>query len=471
MLLLCSCDTLQLHNKKMTRQILSGWKRLAVAAGIAASALNPLAYFSTARAEDVKEPAKQTQALDKVGDLSVREKYLQDLFGLSNISLRVGAEASDPKLLNLSDQYRSVFEISANKYPVAPDNYPLLRLYNYTGKVETAKGTDFKDWTALGFNIPLRTSVFNSNLSLFGVDGDFRGKGLQEDLELKLSPKTSLYLAGNYEDSDIPEARRKGFGLDLRLDKWLVGGAYDIVSTPKGDTKYSLIRGAFDISKNDTVGAMFRVAETETDRTNTVLGYYGHYGKDEKWGTRTWVSHDWNREKDSRTTNFDSIIVLPGLFGEEKQGPTFWNARNSPYQFLTERISGGKYSPSQVENALSASRTPVGMRTRGGPFIELAGCFGEIAGSRSGFYRGDIGYRFNVDTEIGNFSLAPSVWDRYDWSDKSPTHMNSLGAGLLGSYTPGKGEYGRLNFEFNMQEKGKWQAGLFWTIPLGSGKK
>ena len=116
--------------------------------------------------------------------------------------------------------------------------------------------------------------------------------------------------------------------------------------------------------KTDQLGLAYVVSDSADLINKSVTGFWCHYGKDEKWGTRTWIQGNWDNQ-DTQNIVFDSIWA---------QNPTF-SEYSSPW--IVGRNRGDMYDKAIVENPLDAERVPLGNRSKGGFVGDLKGFYSD----------------------------------------------------------------------------------------------
>jgi hypothetical protein len=315
-----------------------------------------------------------------------------------------------------------------------------FRTYEYRGL-----GDLELDYTAAAGTIPsFKLGQVDNSLTLFGTFGDKQGLGIESRHSLD-----NWTLNLNAEKSANPEATRFGFGLDKKVsDKLTLGGAIDHVNTGGEDTNYFLAHGIYDASENNQFGLGLRADDSEQDM-KSVIGYWGHYGKDEKWGTRSYLRGDFGN--DIRSFTLDSIIA---------QNPTF-SRFSSPW--IVGRNRGDMFDVGVVEDALSPERVPLGERTKGGLFGEIKANLTE-SGDRKGYVKFDTGYRFNnVDFGLGKIDVAPLVFYRHGLGKDEG---RSLGVG--GLVKLGKGFCLEASGSHNFGGKPEFYMGIQYSCPIGN---
>ena len=416
-----------------TQKTMSGWKRIAAAGALA---LSLVPNFSMAADKDDKGASAGTAAPAKAGgeeeapklELVSNTSSILDDYLNANWGLRLREEYTGDEQVN-SDIFKTTTEISAS-------NGFLFRDYHYTGRTS---GDDKLNYEAFGLNIPINLKdVLSNNLSLFGTQGDRRGQGLQNDLEIILdkAKNRSLFLTFNAEEAEIDgkNPTRVGLGADLKLGNWLVGAAVDRVRTGAGKTDYFLAKTIWDASKTDQFGAASRRAQAEDNSTNSVLGYWGHTGEKAKVGTRTAAEVSWNNKTGARTIYVDSIVC---------ENPTFGPGRNGSFDWLVGRRRGDMFGTSVTESALDPERCPLQYRTRKGLFLETQGSLTQFEGDSSGYFRVDLGDKF---APTKSFSIGPEVFAKRVFAE-GKDNCDFGGAGVLAEYTPGNGKYGTFTLE------------------------
>jgi len=313
----------------------------------------------------------------------------------------------------------------------------LGRVYNYEGS------EDGDDYTAVGLKSPTLTlSGTETAVRAFGTFGDVEGFGVETKTDL--GQGTTVFV--NFEDNQTTDPTREGFGVDQQAGDLTLKLGYDHVSTPSGDTDYALAGAVWDIDSNDQVGAGFRRASSETGNTDTGLAYWCHFGKDEAWGHRTRLSLDDNPDN-TYTISGETIIA---------QNPTF-SRFSAPWMVDRTVENGGMFNEPVVENALTAERTPLGDRSRGGfvATVEGSATYGNET-ETTGYVAGGVGYRFNL-TDKANVTLTGTA--RHDLSTEDTDFGGS-------AHLNWETNLGNFYAEVSGDDDGKAYGSVGWSCTL-----
>ena len=244
-----------------------------------------------------------------------------------------------------------------------------FRAYNHEG--------DSGDFTS--------AALGNQYGAVFGNFGDKEGAGIEPVLTIGGTELTAVA-----EHSKTTDTDRFGAGLDQKFGSITLGAGFDKVSS----NEYGLVKAIVDFEK-DQFGTAFRRNNQTED--NSVIAFHCHYGKQEKFGDRTYVKYDWNNQTDNKTICFDSILA---------QNPTL-SAFSSPWLVGRGSAEGGMFNTSIVENSISAERTPLNDRSKNGIVADISGRVAEDAeGSHTGNVRLDAGYTFSETHGIKPGAMA-----------------------------------------------------------------
>jgi hypothetical protein len=189
----------------------------------------------------------------------------------------------------------------------------IFRAYEY--HIENKLTGEVDGYTSLGFKTPKTTIMdgITSQTTIFGQTGSVQGGGLQ-----------SVFTAGNITDTiNIETTRlvnnlvcRIGSGFDYKLDKLILGMAYDITTSKN----YITPRAIYDITNKDVIG----VAYQNTKNRYGTSACYTHYGEKEPWGIRILVSDDHTTGQD----NYFGYIVVAEHPTLIKDDAVWWVGRN-----------------------------------------------------------------------------------------------------------------------------------------------
>lgn len=257
-------------------------------------------------------------------------------------------------------------------------------------------------WTSAGVALPpIKLGDWGFSSCLFGSTGDREGLGTQI-----VANNDRWTITGNLERAEIPtEATRVGIGADYKVNDWLtVGAGFDQVENSSGTTNNYFGKAVVMVTPKDRIGVAFRSSDLEGSVTNTVLGSYAHYGKDEKWGTRTHGMYTWNNDTDFKNFGFCSIVA---------QNPTLGNLSCG---WLEGRARSDMFDTPVVDGSVDvAERCPLNYRSKNGWVFQADGGMTSKPNFESYFVSGTAGYTFEK-INLGGISVKPGVlgFVRYD---------------------------------------------------------
>lgn len=268
-----------------------------------------------------------------------------------------------------------------------------FRLYQYLGS---------PSYTAMAFKFPeIKIGELSNKVALFGTLGDREGIGIQTTHTFK-----NLTGVFNLEKNLTDDSSRIGFGLDHRLGKWTLGGAFDTLNTRNGRTNQYLAHAIYDVSDKDQLGFAYVLSDFEGDLTNSLGAFWCHMN--DSWGTRARIEHKWGEDKSA--LGFDVIVA---------QKPKF-SKYSSPW-ILGRDADSTMYNLPAVQYALASERVALGDRSGGGFFGEVQGNF-DFNESQCSWVRGDIGHRFQQDS----WDVSPSVFYKHNFSGGDCTGASVL---------------------------------------------
>lgn len=338
-----------------------------------------------------------------------------------------------PVASNLDLRSRAEYTESGEKNEVKTtlsgvhESSELVKAYTHEG--------DFGDYTSFGGNI--------NRVTIFANEGDKEGAGLEVNQTfVNTTLGVGVQHAGKNEDKTLI-----GGTVEQKVGSLTIGTAYDSIENKAKDESrtFPLVNVIYDF-KNDAFGAAYTKGNQTAD--NSALAFHCHYGKDEKFGDRTFVKYDWNTTNNTSTITLDTILA---------QNPTFGPA-SYPWFVSRDSMDAGMYARDQIENPFAPERVPLAMRTRSGFVGELKVCATENEGY-TGFARADLGYKFKMPA----IPLIPSSATligigQYDLSGNG---NNKIGASALV-------QKGNLCFEVtatrNLSEKAKTQEDLYASL-------
>lgn len=360
--------------------------------------------------------------------LTIKEKVIGFVAGVGlGLAALTGSASADTQKTDLGYLFRTRTEVvnqgdstsfkntlGISPYSEKHSNFSeFFRAYEFTGKANGE--SDDMNYTNWGLNLPdFSVGGVDNSVSVFGLTGDRQGLGIQSVHDIG---NTNLVLNLEKENQLGRDSKRIGFGVDQRLnDKLVAGIGYDEVKTSEGKTKYFLGKITLDASKTDQMGIGFSIKDFEGNKTNSIGGHWLHYGKDEKWGTRTRVKYDWDNQTDFKGISFESIVA---------QNPAF--SKPCAY-WIVGRDQNEMYSAELfAAPQLVVEREPLADRVRdSGWAAEIKGNIREQEGERSGYVKTDIGYTFKR-----NKSGIRSSFTGFYRNDVSELNNDSVGASAL----------------------------------------
>jgi len=146
---------------------------------------------------------------------------------------------------------------------------------------------------------------------LFGSFGDKESMGIQTTHTYGGSTLTL-----NAERAFVPgkDSTRLGFDVDHRItDKLSLGGAFDRVSTAKGDSNFFLARAYIDTTLKDLLALAYLMSDEPEGRTHSGILARSHFN--DTWGMRTWGRVNFDEGSGDVSFNGDSIWVANPRYG------------------------------------------------------------------------------------------------------------------------------------------------------------
>ncbi|HLD98401.1 MAG TPA: hypothetical protein VI815_03680 [Candidatus Nanoarchaeia archaeon] len=188
--------------------------------------------------------------------------------------------------------------------------------------------------------------------------------------------------------------------------KWIIGAGFDQVRGPEGTENSALVKARFFPTENDQFGIAFHTSnDTSTNSTtNTIAGVYGHYGNEEKIGTRAIGIYSWNNETDNHNMELKLRIV---------QNPIF--SRDFPYDWPTDNRpdDGGQFSKNQLALPFDLENYDPHYHCEKGLFGELKMNLGDNAGIVNGAFSAEAGYAW---TPWDNSKIAASALFKHEFT-------------------------------------------------------
>lgn len=287
-----------------------------------------------------------------------------------------------------------------------------LRVYDFNVRNKDQS----TDYTAAAIQLPkIEFGDFKNTIILGFNSGDINGACLDYTATFG---NTRIAFNADYLDSELRSGNRFGGSLEQTFGNLTLGTRIDSTVINGDDTNSFLVNGVYDLNKHNQIGLGLRSSTNDTT-TNSVIGYWMNHGRD--LGHRTWVRVDSNKETDTNTVIFDSIIA---------QKPTFATGRGASGNWLVGGDTGDMYDSGIITRALNAERVPLGYRGEG--FIgEIFAVATDSNGNRSGSARFDAGYTF---PKFAGISLSANGIYEHRWNGSES--QDRVGASVMAGKGP-----------------------------------